>query len=79
MIEGEFWPISPAKGFALVENGAVKRFVITDGGSGYNTQPHVIVQGMLQLNLESHLAFDKDMRRNGAVSLVVHSNGNHLR
>src|SRR6187402_2416876 len=34
--EGELWPTKPAKAYALVEDGKIKKVVVTEPGSGYS-------------------------------------------
>jgi hypothetical protein len=69
--EGELWPITPAKGYAVVEDGKVKRLVITDPGSGYNTPPDVTLTGMEGVRLKATLSFGKDLAKNGGVAAVA--------
>ena len=42
---GERWAAKPAKAFAVVENGNITKFVVTDGGYGYTSLPEVSVPG----------------------------------
>ena len=68
--EGEMWPTAEAKGYALVEGGQVKKIVITDGGSGYSSEPKVTIDGMKTVKLKTTLAFSRDLKKNGAVASV---------
>lgn len=68
---GERWPTTPAKGYARIENGNVRGFVITSGGSGYNSPPEVSVEGMPGVTARATLAFSKDLRANGRVAAVT--------
>jgi hypothetical protein len=43
--KGNLWRTTPAKAYAVLEGGKVKRVVVTDHGSGYSTPPKATVQG----------------------------------
>jgi len=68
--DGELWPTKPAKGYALLDDGKVKKLVISDPGAGYNTPPIVTIDNMESVRLKATLSFDKDLGKNGAVALV---------
>jgi hypothetical protein len=68
--KGELWPTSPAKGYAVVEDGKVKKVVVTEAGSGYSSPPKVTVQGMGGGLLKATLHFDKEFKKNGSVASV---------
>jgi hypothetical protein len=67
---GERWRTRPAKGYALVEDGEVKRVVVTEPGSGYSSPPEVKAKGMPDVRLEATLGFSKVLEKNGAVTSV---------
>ncbi len=67
---GELWKTTPAKAHAVVEDGKVKRIVVTDPGSGYSTPPRATVQGMEDLRLKVTIQFSKDLKKNGAIGSV---------
>jgi hypothetical protein len=67
---GELWPVASAKGYANIEDGKVKKLVITETGGGYNTPPRVTIEGMEGVRLEATLGFDKDLKKNGAIASV---------
>jgi hypothetical protein len=67
----ELWPTRPATGYAVIEKGAVVRYVITEGGSGYTTPPTVSVPGYSGAAAKVQLAFGPRFERNGAVSTVT--------
>ena len=67
---GELWKTAPAKAYAVVEDGKVKRVVVTEAGSGYSTPPTATVQGFEKLRLKVSIQFGKDLKKNGAVSSV---------
>jgi len=67
---GEMWPTREAKAFAVVENGQVTAFEITDGGSGYNSPPEVSVPGFPSGNATTEIAFGSILESNGAVKSI---------
>lgn len=77
---GERWPTTPAKGYAKIENGKITGFVITYGGSGYNSPPSVSIVGMPGATARVKLTFSKDFKKNGAVADVtlLHADTNRL-
>ena len=68
---GERWTTRPAKGYARIEDGKITGFVITTGGSGYNSPPRVSVEGMPGITARATLAFSKDFKANGRVAAVT--------
>lgn len=68
--KGKIWKTAPAKAHAVVEDGKVKRIVVTDPGSGYSTPPTATVQGMDKVKLKVAIQFGKDLKKNGAVGSV---------
>lgn len=68
---GNLWKTTPAKAYALVEGGKVKRVVVTNPGSGYSSPPVAIVQGMEKVQLKVTILFSKELKSNGAVSSVA--------
>jgi len=69
--DGEMWPTTEAKGYALVADGKVQKFVITEPGSGYSSPPEVAVQGMKGVRAKAALQFSKDLKKNGVVASVA--------
>ena len=67
---GELWKMTPAEGHAVVENGKIKRIVVTEPGSGYSSPPQATVQGMETTTLKVTLHFDKDLKKNGSVERI---------
>ena len=67
---GELWPTTVAKAHAIVENGKIKRIVVTQPGSGYCSPPRAKVEGFPKVELEVTLEFGKDLKKNGAVVAV---------
>lgn len=67
---GELWKNRPAKGYAEIKAGKVKKIVITDAGSGYSSPPNVAIKGYEELKLKAKLHFDRDLKKNGAIDSV---------
>ncbi|MCB9949831.1 MAG: hypothetical protein H6824_02485 [Planctomycetaceae bacterium] len=67
---GEMWPTRPAKAVAIVENGVVTNFEITDGGSGYSSPPVVRVPDVDNATFEVQLSFGKQLDKNGSVTAI---------
>ena len=67
---GELWPTTPAKAYAVVEGGKVTRVVVTEPGSGYNTPPSVTVEGVQGVAFKVTRGFSKDVKANGGVAAV---------
>jgi hypothetical protein len=68
---GELWPTKAARGYAVVENGKITGFVITNGGCGYSSPPAVSVPKMGRLSAQVELSFRKTFEKNGSVSAVT--------
>ena len=63
----ELWRNVNAEAYAIVANGKVTKLVITNPGYGYTTKPTATVDGK---RLETEIAFDKDVKKNGRVVRV---------
>jgi hypothetical protein len=61
----------PAKAYAELEDGKVKRVVGTDPGSGYSTPPTATIRDMEKVGLKVTIQFSKDMKKNGAISSIA--------
>lgn len=68
--EGELWPTTEAKAYAVVKDGTIERVVVTESGSGYSSPPGVSVKGFEHVALGATLKFDKDLKKNGGVESV---------
>jgi hypothetical protein len=69
--KGEMWPTRPAAGYALVKDGAVTGFVITDGGTGYSSPPGVSIPEAKCPTPLVQLSFGPDFDHNGAVTAIT--------
>jgi hypothetical protein len=67
---GELWPTSEAKAHAIVEDGKIKRIVVTEAGSGYSSPPKATLKGMDKVALKATLHFSKNLKENGGVSSI---------
>jgi hypothetical protein len=67
---GELWPTKPAEAYAIVDDGTVKKIVVTNPGMGYNTPPKAVVKGYEKIRLEAKIKFNKDLKKNGGVEAV---------
>lgn len=66
----ELWKHKPAAANALVKNGAVTGFEITDAGYGYSSSPDVSVPG-IKAPIKAAISFNRDMEKNGAVTSLT--------
>jgi hypothetical protein len=73
---GDLWTNTPAKAYAVVEDGQIKQIVVSDAGSGYSTPPKATVQGLETIPLKATVQFAKDLKKNGAVSSVEVASNN---
>jgi hypothetical protein len=67
---GELWPTTEAKAHAIVENGKIKKIVVTEPGAGYCSLPEVKVEGFPNVEFRVTLGFSKEFKKNGAVAAV---------
>ena len=68
--EGKLWRNVPASAYAIVSNGAITGFVITNPGAGYSSPPAVTVPGMNNVKATVVLAFGTDLKTNGSIQSV---------
>lgn len=67
---GELWPTTPAKAYAVVEDGMIKKIVVTEGGSGYSSAPTVSVKGVKDVSVKVTLKYATDFKKNGAIGSI---------
>lgn len=67
---GELWPTKPAKAHAVVEDGKIKKVVVTEPGSGYSSPPKVTVKGFEKLPLAAKLKLVTDLKKNGGIESI---------
>jgi hypothetical protein len=68
---GGLWKVKAARANALVKDGGVIAYEITDGGAGYSSPPTVSVPGIKAAPAKVTLSFGKMLARNGAVSAIT--------
>ena len=68
---GNIWKNRAATANALVKNGEVIGYEITDGGAGYTTAPNVSVPNIKGATGKVEVSFGKDMETNGAVTAIT--------
>ena len=68
--KGELWPTKPAAAYAVVDDGKIKRIVVTDPGSGYNTPPKATIEGFKNVRLETKIKYGTNLKKNGGVESV---------
>jgi len=68
---GGIWKNTPAAANALVKNGAVVGYEITNAGAGYTTPPSVSVPGVQGATAKVELSFGKIMETNGSVASIT--------
>jgi hypothetical protein len=66
----QLWPTTAAKAHAVVEEGKIKRIVVTDPGSGYCSTPQVKVEGIGGVEFKVKLELGKDLKKNGGIGAV---------
>jgi hypothetical protein len=67
---GELWPTRPAKAHAVVRDGKIEKFVVTEPGSGYSSPPKVTLKGFEKMPLEATLKLVKDLKKNGGIESI---------
>ena len=65
---GSLWRHTPASAKAIIKDGQVTGFTITNPGSGYLTVPSVSVAGYGQVKVKAEIGFSKDLAKNGRVT-----------
>jgi hypothetical protein len=68
--KGELWPTTPAKAYAVVDDGKIKKIVVTEPGSGYSSPPQAVAKGFEKVRLDVKLAFGTDLKKNGRITSI---------
>jgi len=68
---GELWPVEEATAYALVKDGKITKFVVTNGGSGYTSSPTITVPSIPGAAGKAKLSFSEDFDKNGAVASIA--------
>ncbi len=69
------WRALPATAYATVRDGRVVGITVTSPGSGYTSEPRVVVAGIGEVKAVVRLAFGIDLAKNGSIADVVVSSG----
>lgn len=67
---GELWPTRAAKAHAVIENGKIKKIVVTEAGSGYCSPPTAKIDGLEVVELRANLSFSENLKKNGGISSI---------
>ena len=74
---GGLWPHQAATAYAIVKDGAVTRFEVTDPGYGYNAPPKIKVPGIdgsaFEALFVAELSFGPDFAKNGSIFSIAGS------
>lgn len=65
--QGETWKHTPAKATAIIKDGKVTGFKITNPGSGYSSPPRITVAGHENLQVTAELKFSQNFQENGSI------------
>ncbi|HEY1173015.1 MAG TPA: hypothetical protein VGH19_16725 [Verrucomicrobiae bacterium] len=68
---GETWKHKDAKANALVKDGAVIGYEITEGGSGYSSVPTITVPGIKDAKAKVEVSYSKTFEKNGKISAMT--------
>jgi hypothetical protein len=68
---GELWKHTPAKAVAMLQDGKVTGFRITDAGSGYSSAPTVSVPGYPAVQATASVSFGTDLKTNGSIKEIT--------
>jgi hypothetical protein len=66
----ELWPTKPAKAHAVVVDGQIKKIVVTEAGSGYNSPPTIEIKGFDGVKFKVKLGLSKDLKKNGSITAI---------
>jgi hypothetical protein len=68
--KGEMWPTAAAEGYAVVEDGKIKKIVVTKPGVGYSSPPKVTVKGFEKVPLVATVEYVRELKKNGAIKAI---------
>jgi hypothetical protein len=67
---GETWPRTPATATAIVTNGVITGFTITNAGSGYTSTPAVVISGS-DATATATIRYGADFNTNGSLTAIT--------
>jgi hypothetical protein len=68
--KGKLWKTTPAKAHAIIEDGKIKKIIVTEPGSGYSTPPDVTIEGFAKTPLKVTLEFSTALKKNGGIKSI---------
>jgi hypothetical protein len=68
--DGELWPTTEAKAYAVVKDGQIVRIVVDEPGSGCCSPPRMTVKGFPKVELKATLGFSKNFKKNGTIASI---------
>lgn len=74
--DGGLWNHSPAAVTAMIKNGKLTGFIITDPGYGYTTPPIVKVDGFPDAKIKVEISFGTELKENGSLTKLEIASGN---
>lgn len=69
--DNRLWWHEDASAVALVKDGAVVGYEVTDAGSGYTTSPAVTVPGYPDAKVKVELSFGEQLKTNGSIAALT--------
>lgn len=74
--DGGLWRHSSAEVSAVIKDGKLTGFIITDPGYGYTTPPAVTVVGFPDAKIKAEISFGTELNSNGRLSTLEIVSGN---
>jgi hypothetical protein len=68
---GETWPRTPATATAIVKDGVVTGFTITNAGSGYTSTPTITISGHGEAAATATISYGTDLNTNGSLTAIT--------
>jgi hypothetical protein len=68
---GETWPRTPATATAIVTNGVVTGFTITQAGAGYTSTPSITIVGHPEVRATATISYGTDLNTNGSLTAIT--------
>lgn len=68
---GSLWRHTPAVAQAIIQDGKVTGFTLTEAGSGYLKAPSVTVVGYEDVTVKAEIGFSEEMARNGRITKLT--------
>jgi len=65
---GRIWKHRDAAAVAMVKDGKITGFKITDAGAGYSSPPDITVEGIPDVHVMAEVTYGKDLATNGQIA-----------